>query len=76
MHRMGKTFDYVTAFKLYQERTGELIKDDSVEWVNYPVMVIEQVDAEKASEYFIKERVDALIIVSATFHQTSCLNLK
>ena len=63
-----KTFDYVTAFKLYQERTGELIKDDSVEWVNYPEMVIEQADAEKASEYFIKERVDALIIVSATFH--------
>lgn len=63
-----KTFDYVTAFKLYQERTAELIKDDSVEWANYPEMVIEQADAEKASEYFIKERVDALIIVSATFH--------
>ncbi len=63
-----KTFDFVTAFELYKQRTAELMKDDSVEWANYPEMVIEQSDAEKAGEFFIRERVDALIIVSATFH--------
>lgn len=63
-----KTFDYLTAYKLYQERMAEVMKDDSVEWVNYPEMVIEKDEAEKAGEYFHKENVDALIIVSATFH--------
>lgn len=63
-----KTFDYVTAFELYQERTAKVMQDDSVEWVNYPEMVIEQTDAIKASDYFIDHHVDALIIVSATFH--------
>ncbi len=63
-----KTFDYLTAYKLYQERTAKVMEDDSVEWVNYPEMVIEQPDAQKASDYFIDAKVDALIIVSATFH--------
>ena len=63
-----KTFDYLTAYQLYQERTAEVMKDDSVEWVNYPEMVIEADEAKKAGEYFIDHHVDALIIVSATFH--------
>ncbi|MBR1846118.1 MAG: fucose isomerase, partial [Bacilli bacterium] len=63
-----KTFDYLTAYQLYQERTAEVMKDDSVEWVNYPEMVIEADEAKKAREYFIDHHVDALIIVSATFH--------
>lgn len=63
-----KTFDYQTAYELYKQRTAELMKDETIDWVNYPEMVIEQPDARAAGEFFIKERVDALIIVSATFH--------
>ncbi len=63
-----KTFDYLTAFKLYQERAAEVVKDESVEWVNYPEMVIEKNEAEQAGQYFHDQDVDALIIVSATFH--------
>ncbi|MBQ7243306.1 MAG: fucose isomerase [Bacilli bacterium] len=63
-----KTFDYLTAFKLYQQRTAQVMEDTSVEWVNYPEMVIEEAEAEKAGLYFVDQHVDALIIVSATFH--------
>ena len=63
-----KTFDYVTAYALYKERVAEVMKDETVEWVNYPEMVIEADEAKKAGEYFIDHHVDALIIVSATFH--------
>lgn len=63
-----KTFDYLTAYELYKERTAEVMKDSSVEWFNYPEMVIEKVDAVKAGDYFHEKDVDALIIVSATFH--------
>ena len=63
-----KTFDYVTAFSLFKERIAEVKKDDCVDWVDYPDMVIEAEDARKAGTYFIDHHVDALIIVSATFH--------
>ncbi len=63
-----KTFDYETAFKLYQERTKKVMEDDSVIWVYYPEMVIEPEDAKKAGNYFVDNHVDALIVVSATFH--------
>ena len=62
-----KTFDYVTAYQLYQERTAKVMEDTSIDWVNYPEMVIEQDDANRASDFFIDHHVDALIIVSATF---------
>jgi L-fucose isomerase-like protein len=63
-----KTFDYLTAFQLYQERVKALAKDASVDYVVYPNEVIEDVDAKEAAEYFVKERVDALVLVSGTFH--------
>ncbi|MBO6285948.1 MAG: fucose isomerase [Bacilli bacterium] len=63
-----KTFDYLTAYSLYKERSAEVMKDDSVEWVNYPEMVIEADEAKRAGEYYVDHHVDALIIVSATFH--------
>lgn len=63
-----KTFDYLTAYGLYKARVEEVMKDESVEWVNYPEMVIEPEEAKKAGLYFVDNHVDALIIVSATFH--------
>lgn len=63
-----KTFDFETAYKLYLERTKKVEEDQSVEWFNYPEMVITPEDATKASNYFLDHKVDAVVIVSATFH--------
>lgn len=63
-----KTFDYKTAFKLYQERSAKVMEDKSIDWVYYPEMVIEPGEANTAADYFIEKHVDAVIVVSATFH--------
>jgi len=63
-----KTFDFETAYKLYLERTKKVEEDQSVEWFNYPEMVITPEEATKASNYFLDHKVDAVVIVSATFH--------
>jgi L-fucose isomerase-like protein len=63
-----KTFDYVTAYQLFKERSEALKKDDSVVYAIFPKQVIEEDEAREAAEYFLSERVDALVIVSATFH--------
>ena len=63
-----KTFDYETAFKLYQERCAKIMEDKSIDWVYYPTMVIEHSEAKEAGDFFVEKHVDALVIVSATFH--------
>ena len=63
-----KTFDYLTAYKLFQERSKKLMEDSSISWACYPSMVIEEGEANKAGDFFIDHHVDALIVVSATFH--------
>ncbi len=65
---LRKTFDYETAYKLFLERSGKLKEDDSVSYVIYPRMVIEESEAKEAGAFFLKEKVDAIILVSATFH--------
>ncbi len=69
-----KTFDFETAFKLYEERTKKIMEDNSIDWIYYPTMVIEEGEAKKAGEYFVEKHVDALVVVSATFH-LGCLAL-
>lgn len=63
-----KTFDYNTAFKLYKERMAVVKKDDSVIWEDYGKMVIEPEEAKEAGKFFLEKNVDALIVISATFH--------
>lgn len=64
-----KTFDFETAYQLYQERTKEMMDSHpDIEWVNYPSMVIEPEEAKDAGRLFHENHVDALIVVSATFH--------
>jgi L-fucose isomerase-like protein len=63
-----KTFDYETAFKLYQERSAKVMEDKSVDWAYYPTMVIEENEAKEAGKFFVEKHVDAVIVVSATFH--------
>ena len=63
-----KTYDYVEAYRLYKERMEVLRKDTSVDWKIYEENVIEPVDAEGAIHYLVREEVDAVVIISATFH--------
>ena len=65
-----KTFDYLTAYELYKERTAEVMKDSSVEWFNYPEMVIEKVVSEFSvygvilsdnSKYYLNKSVGFLV---------------
>lgn len=49
-----KTFDYVTAFKLYEERTKKIMEDSSIDWVYYPTMVIEEGEAKKLVNILLK----------------------
>ena len=63
-----KTYDYIEAYRLYQERMIELVKDTTVDWKIYRENVIEPEDAEEAIHYLIREEVDAVVIISATFH--------
>ena len=63
-----KTYDYIEAYRLYQERMIELVKDTTVDWKKYKENVIEPEDAEEAIHYLIREEVDAVVIISATFH--------
>lgn len=63
-----KTYDYETAFSLYLSRCEEMEKDTSVQWKIYKENVIEPEDASRAIHYLLQEEVDAVIMVSGTFH--------
>lgn len=63
-----KTFDYQTAYEMYLHQTEQICTDTTVDWCVYVPQVIEPEDAEKASVYFSGKCVDAVILVSATFH--------
>ena len=63
-----KTYDYETAFSLYLSRCQEMEKDTSVQWKIYKENVIEPEDALRAIHYLLQEEVDAVIMVSGTFH--------
>ena len=63
-----KTYDYETAFSLYLSRCLEMEKDTSVQWKIYKENVIEPEDALRAIHYLLQEEVDAVIMVSGTFH--------
>ena len=63
-----KTYDYETAFSLYLSHCEEMEKDTSVQWKIYKENVIEPEDAVRAIHYLLQEEVDAVIMVSGTFH--------
>ena len=63
-----KTYDYETAFSLYLSRCLVMEKDTSVQWKIYNENVIEPEDAVGAIHYLLQEEVDAVIMVSGTFH--------
>lgn len=63
-----KTFDYVTAWSLFQERIKETEKDTSVDWFVYAQPIYEPGEADAASLFLVDSHVDAVVLVSATFH--------
>ena len=63
-----KTYDYVEAYRLFKERSEQLLKDETVDYKIYQENVIEPDDANKAIHYLSHEEVDAVVIISATFH--------
>lgn len=66
---LRKTFDFQTAFSLFQERTAAMVSSHpEVDFAVYPKMVIENEDAVAAGNFFLEKKVDALMLVSGTFH--------
>ncbi len=64
-----KTFDYEAAQKMYKQRIAALKKDYSeITWLAIDEVVIEQEDAVRAAQGFAQGMVDALVLVSGTFH--------
>ena len=63
-----KTFDYLTAYDLYLDQIKKITEDDSVDWFSYGFQVIDPEDADGAAAYFLGKCVDAVVLVSATFH--------
>ena len=63
-----KTFDYITAGKLYEEIIGNLSKRQDVDFVFVEQPLIEPEDAQNASKKLLSENVDGVVIISGTFH--------
>ncbi len=63
-----KTFDYITAGKLYEEIIGNLSKRQDVDFVFVEQPLIEPEDAQNASKKLLSENVDGVFIISGTFH--------
>ena len=63
------TFDHVTAYSLFEERVKKMVEaHPEIDFVVYPKMVIEPEDGKAAALSFQENHVDALMLVSGTFH--------
>ncbi|MBD3195310.1 MAG: fucose isomerase, partial [Candidatus Lokiarchaeota archaeon] len=62
-----KTFDYNTAFEIYNNIQSELELIEGVSWVFIEELVIEVHDAVIASHKLASEEVDSMIVISGTF---------
>jgi L-fucose isomerase-like protein len=63
-----KSFDYLTAGKLYEDIIRNLSERQDVEFVFVEQPLIEPEDAQKASEQLLSENIDGVVIISGTFH--------
>jgi L-fucose isomerase-like protein len=62
------TFDYPAAQELYAHILEELRALENTHIAAIETLVIEPEDAREAGSYFLSEQIDALIIISGTFH--------
>lgn len=63
-----KTFDWEEAGKIYARTREDLKKIPEIDWVFEDELVIEVEDAQKAAAKLQSKNVDAVVIISGTFH--------
>jgi len=63
-----KTFDYLTAGEIYRNMIKKYSERKDVEFVFVEEPLIEPEEAQQASEILLSRHVDAVIIISGTFH--------
>ena len=63
-----KTFDYLTAGKLYDDIIRKISQREDIEFIFVEQPLIEPEDAQKASEQLLSENIDGVVIISGTFH--------
>ena len=63
-----KTFDFNEALSIYERIQADLKKIPQVEWRFIPDLVIEEPDAITAAMELKTKNVDAVVIISGTFH--------
>lgn len=63
-----KTFDYKAAANIYKRLQKNLSKVENVDYVFFPELIIEVEDAKKAAYIMISENIDAIVVISGTFH--------
>ncbi len=62
------TFDYMAARDIYDRIKGELEQIENVEYTFVPELVIEVDEAKKAASQLVAKNVDAVVVISGTFH--------
>ena len=62
------TFDFNAADKIYKNILKDLTQDESIQLYPVKEVVIESKEAIKAGKYFAKNHVDAIAVMSGTFH--------
>jgi L-fucose isomerase-like protein len=62
------TFDYIAAQELYKDILVELKHLKEVSLIPIETQIIEVEDAKKAGSFFLSKEIDALVVISGTFH--------
>lgn len=63
-----KTFDYEAAKTIYDNIKQDLKKIDHIQYTIVEELVIEVEDAKAAAQRLVSDNVDAVVIISGTFH--------
>ena len=62
------TFDYKAAQGLYDDILKDMKGLEEVDLVPVETQIIEVEDAKKAGAFFLSQQIDALVVISGTFH--------
>jgi L-fucose isomerase-like protein len=62
------TFDVNAAKEIYLQAQKDMATIENVQWITIPEIVITQEEAKNAAEVLLAANVDALSIISGTFH--------
>ncbi len=63
-----KTFDFVAGKQIFDGIKEDLKKIENVNWVIIPELVIEVDEALQAAKILNENHVDAVVVISGTFH--------